>query len=48
MMDWGVGNNLGLDAGAVGVGQVRCWQSPARTGRKDWGCLVRGGKRELW
>lgn len=47
-MDWGLGNNLGLDAGIVGVGQVGCWQRPASTGRKSWGCQVRGGKRELW
>lgn len=39
MMDQGhpgVGNNLGLDARVVGVRQVGCWQSAARTGRRGW------------
>lgn len=44
MMDLGVGNNLGLDARVAGMGQVGCWQIPARTGRKSWGCQVRGGE----
>lgn len=47
-MDWGVGNNLGLGAGVVGVGEVGYWQSPVRTGRKGGGCRVRGGRRDPW
>lgn len=32
----GVGNKLGLDARVAGVGQVGCWQSAVRTGRRGW------------
>lgn len=32
----GVGNNLGLDAKVVGVEQVGCWQSAARTRKRGW------------